>query len=301
MLNGSTLNVADLGILITSNKTNVHSEYTKSLAHTTISHRDSAFPTDYTRNRRNAACPPSHPYNANGTCVKQCPADLPLIVTDNFPPNSYCTKHCPSSMYKNKNVCTFACDDDQLTIVDTRECYNGTSCPETYPLNQTLFGDKSCSSRCPISFIAEEKTNSCILFYLCREKIYHSSCVEKCPPFFYDSGPENLDPSEADDALSIKSIFHFRVCLSDFGYRVTAIVSFVLDCLIISFVMYFYFYERFFRIPKRNKKAIHCKTKEGISNNTRLQHPQQNTKTLNTKTQSRQTQKVTQKGQGTPN
>ncbi|KAK3093153.1 hypothetical protein FSP39_011959 [Pinctada imbricata] len=39
--------------------------------------------------------------------------------------------------------------------------------------------------------------------------------------------------------------------------------------------------------------------KEGICNNTRLQHPQQNLKTLNAKTQSRQAQKETHKGQGT--
>ncbi|KAK3084819.1 hypothetical protein FSP39_019531, partial [Pinctada imbricata] len=49
-----------------------------------------------------------------------------------------------------------------------------------------------------------------------------------------------------------------------------------------------------------NTIPVRCsKTKEGISNNTRLQHPQQNPKSPNAKTQSRQAQKETQKGQGT--
>ncbi|KAK3105656.1 hypothetical protein FSP39_002751 [Pinctada imbricata] len=43
-----------------------------------------------------------------------------------------------------------------------------------------------------------------------------------------------------------------------------------------------------------------CPRKEGISNNTRLQHPQQNPKTPMQKTQNRYPQKETQKGEGTP-
>ncbi|KAK3108572.1 hypothetical protein FSP39_011015 [Pinctada imbricata] len=48
-----------------------------------------------------------------------------------------------------------------------------------------------------------------------------------------------------------------------------------------------------FRLPRGKRK-------EGISNNTRLQHPQQNPKTPMQKTQNRYPQKETQNGQGTP-
>ncbi|KAK3090230.1 hypothetical protein FSP39_010224, partial [Pinctada imbricata] len=49
-----------------------------------------------------------------------------------------------------------------------------------------------------------------------------------------------------------------------------------------------------------SSSAFEVKTKEGISNNIRLQHPQQNSKTPKTKTQNRHAEKATQKGQGAP-
>ncbi|KAK3090245.1 hypothetical protein FSP39_010325 [Pinctada imbricata] len=53
--------------------------------------------------------------------------------------------------------------------------------------------------------------------------------------------------------------------------------------------------------PGLNCMYYMFKRKEGISNNTRLQHPQQNPKTpMQKKTQNRHPQKETQKGQGTP-
>ena len=120
------------------------------------------------------SCPETY-YRFNDECLYKCGTEHTQNETSKLCTCKYLWKYTDEKRIKKECITTDTCPEGYLTIVSTKECYAGSSCPSEYAQFEDRCYDKD---KCPedVNTKYDEIAQKCV----CAYKWYKESGKEKC-------------------------------------------------------------------------------------------------------------------------